>query len=180
MQNIFKLTDISSTRRRLLQGSDIKVISTTSDPLTEVVTCTVEYFTNVNNDEFQLKVDIEYLKTNHNSLYFNYTPSESVQKVSLKEYEPETLLGIYYTDDQYSTAEMIYFSAFAVSILSFISFIVGIFTKEVVGLEMAMLCQFTYLSLLYYEGTLQLPYYALKSLVYSNGFNILHSPSVSL
>ena len=51
------------------------------------------------------------------------------------------------------------------------AFFIGIFTKELVGLEMVMLCQFTYLSLFYFEGILQLPYYSLSALELSTGFN---------
>ena len=35
-----------------------------------------------------------------------------------------------------------------------------------------MLCQFTYISLFYFDGTLQLPLFALKSLVFSTGYNL--------
>ncbi len=35
-----------------------------------------------------------------------------------------------------------------------------------------MLCQFVYISLFYFEGTLELPLFALKSLLYSTGYNI--------
>jgi hypothetical protein len=37
---------------------------------------------------------------------------------------------------------------------------------------MAMLSQFAYISLMYYQGTLDLPFYILKYLIYSNGYNI--------
>ena len=37
---------------------------------------------------------------------------------------------------------------------------------------MAMLCQFTYLSLFFYQGTLELPFLALKGLLYSTGYNL--------
>lgn len=37
---------------------------------------------------------------------------------------------------------------------------------------MAMLCQFAYISLFYYEGILELPLFALKSLVFSTGYNL--------
>jgi len=37
---------------------------------------------------------------------------------------------------------------------------------------MAMLTQFTYISLFYFDGTLELPLFALKSLVYSTGYNL--------
>lgn len=55
--------------------------------------------------------------------------------------------------------------------MSFFAFIIGIFTKEVIGLEMVMLCQFVYISLFYFKGTLELPFFALKSLIYSTGYN---------
>lgn len=59
-----------------------------------------------------------------------------------------------------------------IGIMSFVSFLIGIFTKEVVGLEMAILCQLTYLSLFFFQGTLELPFFALKGLVYSTGYNL--------
>jgi hypothetical protein len=58
--------------------------------------------------------------------------------------------------------------------------LVGIFTKEVVGLEMAMLCQFAYTSLFYYEGTMQLPYYAMRSLCFATGYNIEYDSEYTL
>ena len=56
--------------------------------------------------------------------------------------------------------------------MSFVAFAIGVFTKEVVGLEMAMLCQFVYLSLFSFQGTLELPLFALKGLLYSTGYNL--------
>lgn len=82
------------------------------------------------------------------------------------------MIGQFYTEEQYAQASALYKVALAVGILSFIAFVIGIFTKEVVGLEMAMLCQFAYLSLFYYQGTLELPLFALKGLLYSTGYNL--------
>jgi hypothetical protein len=62
--------------------------------------------------------------------------------------------------------------ATGIGILSFVAFLIGIFTKEVVGLEMAMLCQFTYLSLFFFQGTLELPFFALKGLSFAAGYNM--------
>ena len=82
------------------------------------------------------------------------------------------MIGQFYTEEQYSQASMLHSVAQAVGIMSFLAFAIGIFTKEVVGLEMAMLCQFTYLSLFFYQGTLELPFFALKGLLYSTGYNL--------
>lgn len=37
---------------------------------------------------------------------------------------------------------------------------------------MAMLCQFTYLSLFFFRNSLDLPFFALKGLIYSAGYNL--------
>ena len=82
------------------------------------------------------------------------------------------MIGRFYTEDQYASASLLHSLSTAIGILSFVAFVVGIFTKEVVGLEMAMLCQFAYLSLFFFQGTLELPLFALKGLLYSTGYNL--------
>jgi hypothetical protein len=44
------------------------------------------------------------------------------------------MIGQYYTEEQYSQAILIHKLAMTISILSFLAFVIGIFTKEVVGL----------------------------------------------
>jgi hypothetical protein len=64
------------------------------------------------------------------------------------------MIGGFYNQYQYDQAEMLHSMSTAIGIMSFLAFLIGIFSKEVVGLEMAMLCQFTYLSLFFFQGTL--------------------------
>lgn len=64
------------------------------------------------------------------------------------------MIGQFYTDEQYSLAITLNKLSVAIGLMSFFAFIIGLFTKELVGLEMAMLCQFAYISLFYFEGIL--------------------------
>jgi hypothetical protein len=82
------------------------------------------------------------------------------------------MIGHFYTEEQYALASTLNKLALTVAWLSFVAFLIGIFTKELVGLEMVMLCQFVYLSLFYYQGILELPLFSLRSLLYSTGYNI--------
>jgi hypothetical protein len=119
----------------------------------------------------ELYVDFGYLKTTLALSNFATTP-DSNHLFQVNSYQPQTMIGQFYTQDQYAQAEMLHSLSTAIGIMSFLAFVIGIFTKEVVGLEMAMLCQFTYLSLFFFQGTLELPFFALKGLQYSTGYNL--------
>ena len=62
------------------------------------------------------------------------------------------MIGQFYTDEQYSQANTLNKLSLAIGLMSFFALVIGIFTKELVGLEMVMLCQFAYISLFYFEG----------------------------
>jgi hypothetical protein len=82
------------------------------------------------------------------------------------------MIGRFYTHQEYAQAEILFHLSTAIGIWSFLTFFIGIFTKEIVGLEIVLLCQFTYLSLFFFKDTLELPFFALKGLIYSTGYNL--------
>jgi hypothetical protein len=119
----------------------------------------------------ELYVDFGYLKSTLALPHFTTTPDSS-HLFTVASYQPNSLIGQFYTEDQYAQASMSHSLSTGIGILSFVAFLVGIFTKEVVGLEMAMLCQFTYLSLFFFRDTLELPFFALKGLSFATGYNL--------
>ena len=97
----------------------------------------------------ELYIDFGYLKSTLALPNFATTP-DSNYFFKVNSYKPQTMIGQFYTQEQYNQAEMLHSMSTAVGVMSFLAFLIGIFSKEVVGLEMAMLCQFTYLSLLFF------------------------------
>ena len=149
----------------------ITVESVTVDSSNSKVSATFTYDRDIKQSHMELYVDFGYLKTTLALPNFATTP-DSNHLFQVNSYQSQSMIGQFYTQDQYDQAEMLHSLSTAIGIMSFLAFVVGIFTKEVVGLEMAMLCQFTYLSLFFFQGTLELPFFALKGLQYSTGYNL--------
>ncbi len=132
---------------------------------------TFSYDRDIKQSDMELYVDFLYLKSTLALPHFATTPDSS-HLFTVASYQPSSLIGQFYTKDQYAQASMLHSLSTGIGILSFVAFLVGIFTKEVVGLEMAMLCQFTYLSLFFFRDTLELPFFALKGLSFATGYNL--------
>ena len=143
----------------------------TVDASNSKVSVTFSYDRDIKESDMELYVDFQYLKSTLALPQFTTTP-DSNHLFQVSSYQPQSMIGQFYTEDQYSQASMLHSLATAISIMSFLAFVIGIFTKEVVGLEMVMLCQFTYISLFFFQGTLELPFFALKGLAYSTGYNL--------
>ena len=175
LKQVFVLFDkTATTRRRLLAPSPtpgINVESVTVDPANSQVSLTFSYDRNIRESDMELYLDVQYLKSSLGLLHFDTTP-DSDHVFQISSVQPLSNLGEFYTEEQYSQAVMLNKIATVIGIMSFLAFLIGIFTKEVAGLEMAMLCQFTYLSLFFCQGTLPLPFFALKGLQYSTGYNL--------
>jgi hypothetical protein len=135
---------------------------------------TFEYYRELKPFYFELVVNFRYLNSNLNIFNFAATPAVaySSQFDKINFWLTNSLIGRFYTNDQYAQAKILYRLSTAIGIWSFLAFFIGIFTKEVVGLETALLCQFTYLSLFFFKDTLELPFFALKGLIYSTGYNL--------
>lgn len=164
----------SSTMARVgapVSTPGISVESVSVDASSSQVSVTFTYDKDIKHSHMELYVDFAYLKSTLSLANFATTP-DSDHLLLVSSYRPQSMIGHFYTEEQYSQASMLHNVALAVGILSSLAFLVGIFTKEVVGLEMAMLCQFTYLSLFFFRGTLELPFFALKGLLYSTGYNL--------
>jgi hypothetical protein len=172
LKKIFVLFE--ETKTRLLAPSStsgINVESVTVDSNNSKVSITFSYEKNIRESDMGLTLDVQYLKASLGLPYFATTP-DSEHVFQLSSFQPQSKLGQFYTDEQYQQAIFLNKVATAIGILSFLAFLIGIFTKEVAGLEMAMLCQFAYISLFFFEGSLQLPFFALKGLGYSTGYNL--------
>jgi hypothetical protein len=141
------------------------------DAAQSTVTVTMNYEADLKNSDLELFIDFTYLRTSLGLPHFD-TTQDSDKVYAVSSYRSNSMIGQFYTQDQYASANLLNKLSLAIGLMSFFAFLIGIFTKEVVGLEMAMLCQFVYLSLFYFEGTIELPFFALKSLVYSTGYNI--------
>ncbi len=149
----------------------ITVESVSVDANNSQVSVTFSYDRDIKQSDMELYVDFVYLKSTLALPHFATTP-DSNHLFTVASYQPNSLIGQFYTEEQYAQASMLHSLATGIGILSFVAFLVGIFTKEVVGLEMAMLCQFTYLSLFFFQGTLELPFFALKGLSFATGYNL--------
>ena len=163
-----------NTTTRLLAPSStpgINVESVTVDPSNSKVSVTFSYDRNIRESGMELYLDFQYLKSTLALPHFTTTP-DSDHVFQISSFQPQSKLGQFYTEEQYSQASILNKVATVIGIMSFLAFLIGIFTKEVVGLEMAMLCQFTYISLFFFQDTLELPFFALKGLVYSTGYNL--------
>ena len=149
----------------------ITVESVSVDAANSKVSVTFTHDKDIKQSNIDLFIDFTYLKSTLSLPNFVTTPDSDLT-YHVASYRSQSMIGQFYTEEQYSQASMLHSVAQAVGIMSFLAFVISIFTKEVVGLEMAMLCQFTYLSLFFYQGTLELPFFALKGLLYSTGYNL--------
>lgn len=84
-----------------------------------------------------------------------------------------------YTESTYGNASIIYAVSLALSAISFLIFIFGMFSKKIVTLELVAIFQVTYLSLVALDH-LPPTIYALRGLSLSCGFSLdlLHSGPV--
>jgi hypothetical protein len=172
LKKIFVLFEKTNTRLLVPSSTPgINVESVTVDSNNSKVSVTFSYDKNIRDSDMGLTLDVQYLKTSLGLPYFTTTP-DSEHVFQLASFQPQSKLGQFYTNEQYSQALFLNKVATAIGILSFLAFLIGIFTKEVAGIEMAMLCQFAYISLFFFEGPLQLPFFALKGLSYSTGYNL--------
>jgi hypothetical protein len=123
------------------------------------VTVTMNYEADLKNSDLELFIDFTYLRTSLGLPHFD-TTQDSDKVYTVSSYRSNSMIGQFYTQDQYASANLLNKLSLAIGLMSFFAFLIGIFTKEVVGLEMTMLCQFVYISLFYFEGTLELPFFA--------------------
>ena len=147
------------------------VESVTVDSANSQVSVTFSYDRDIRESDMELYLDFQYLKSTLGLAFFDTTP-DSEYVFMIASVQPHSTLGQFYTEEQYAKAVILNKVANIVGIMSFLAFLIGIFTKEVAGLEMAMLCQFAYLSLFFIQDTLPLPFFALKGLGYSTGYNL--------
>ncbi len=171
LNKIFILYE-NSTGRLLVPSATpgITVESVTVDSTNSKVGFTFSYDRDIKQSHMELYIDFGYLKNTLALSNFATTP-DSNHLFQVSSYNPQSMIGKFYTQEQYAQAEMLHTISTVIGIMSFSAFVIGIFTKEVAGLEMAMLCQFTYFSL-FYQDTLELPFFAMKGLVYSTGYNL--------
>ncbi len=113
--------------------SGLTIESIAFDASQSQVSVTFMYEKEIKNSEIELFIDFTYLKSSLNIL--NFVTTQDSQKVILvSSYRSNSMIGQYYTEDQYSLASTLNKLALIVALLSFLAFIVGIFTKELVGL----------------------------------------------
>ena len=176
LKQVFVLFDktAKTSRGRLLAPSPtpgVDVESVSIDPVNSQVSLTFSYDHNIRESDMELYLDFQYLRSSLGLPHFDTTP-DSDHVFQISSFQPLSTLGEFYTEEQYAQAVKLNKIATIIGIMSFLAFLIGIFTKEVIGLEMAMLCQFTYLSLFFFQGTLPLSFFALKGLQYSTGYNL--------
>ena len=80
--------------------------------------------------------------------------------------------ALYYTNDEYTYSQFIYFFGFVLVALSFLICIVGIFSPhKLAGLEVMFIVQYAFICMIWLNGFLPLPIYTFRNLQYSVGYN---------
>jgi len=78
-------------------------------------------------------VNFTYLRSSLNIPNFSTTP-DSDKLIKVSSYRPESMIGKFYTDQEYSLASTLNKVALLIGILSFVAFVIGLCSKELVGL----------------------------------------------
>lgn len=96
------------------------------------------------------------------------TQFQNIQTASatfnLSESFPNSLIGVYHSESQITMSKVISIFAFFIACLSLYIFAAALITKQIGGLEFVVLVQSAYLSLIYFDGTVPLPYVCLRNL----------------
>jgi hypothetical protein len=129
--------------------SGLTVESVSVNALMSEVSITFSYEQDIRQSDIQMMVNFTYLRSSLNIPNFA-TTLDSDKLIRVSSYHEESMIGKFYTEDEYSMASNLNKLALMIGLMSFVAFIIGIFSKELVGLEMAMLCQFAYISLFYF------------------------------
>jgi len=78
-------------------------------------------------------VNFTYLRSSLNIPNFSTTP-DSDKLIKVSSYRPESMIGKFYTDQEYSLASTLNKVALMIGILSFVAFVIGLCSKELIGL----------------------------------------------
>ena len=97
------------------------------------VSITFTYDHDITQSDIELMVNFTYLRSTLNIPNFATTPdSEKLIKVS--SYRPDSMIGKFYTDDEYSLASTLNKLSLMIGLSSFVAFVIGVFSKELIGL----------------------------------------------
>ena len=99
-----------------------------------------------------------------------YATDASEWNISLK--PNEDFPSLYYSDEQYTYSQAIFYLSYVLAILALLSFVLGIFApNRLSSLEAIFVVQYAFISLIWFPKSLTLPFYCLINLKYSTAYN---------
>lgn len=142
------------------------------DSASQLITFNIDHKADISNLSMTLLINTAALSSNPMFQYvastsYSFQPNQILTYGRLGQPEPE---------DSLSLSKMMHNWSNFLAIVSLVIMAMGMFGKELVALEQAILCQSVYLLLSFYEGQLTLPMVTLNGLRYSSGLHFTSEP----
>lgn len=127
----------------------------------------LSYSANINNKNLTFQLDLAQLSA---FLPIFQLLSNISVSVMLSQTNPNSLLGVYHSSTEVLLGQLTSYICLFLSIGGILLFLLGIFARELAGIEFVLVCQYGYISLIWFKGFISLPEFCFQSLKLSTGY----------